>query len=239
MHINNSNIQDITFVYNVVFVISGSGKSSTMYGTLHCPKSREKGIVLTAVEYLIDKTPTLYASFVEYYDGKWFDLAAEDAAFNQNSKENYQQVKISTVPDIECFISKVIQKRKTKSTNQNRFSSRSHAVLMISTTKQAPNLIFVDMAGNESSEGKENIRETCFINKSLTQLNTVLSFKARRARPHYRDNEFTYFLMPYLSTNKAVVFYHVRKEHLKKDLLAIQDMVQTKQKKQSVFIKST
>lgn len=88
------------------------------------------------------------------------------------------------------------------------------------------------MAGNERSEGKDNVNETCFINKSLTQLNTVLTYKAKGLpNPPYRDNDFTFLLKPYMVKNKVVIFYHARKENLVKSLMAIQDCCTHKEQK--------
>lgn len=87
------------------------------------------------------------------------------------------------------------------------------------------------MAGNESLIGKENMQETCFINKSVTQLNTILSFKAKNQPPPYRDNDFTMFLKPYLLKNKVIIFYHFLKDNLPKNLMVIEDCVQKKKPK--------
>lgn len=82
------------------------------------------------------------------------------------------------------------------------------------------------MAGNESLKGKENTHETCFINKSVSQLNTILASKAKHQIPQYRDNDFTLFLKPYLTNNKVIVFYHFLEKNLPTNLLVIEDCVQ-------------
>lgn len=194
--------------------------------------AKEKGIITTAIQYLINKVPKMTASFVEYYDGKWCDLAADNALFDAKYTDNYQETEIKSVQDIEVLLERVLRRRTTKSTNQNDSSSRSHAVLTVSCSKGGPKMLFVDMAGNESLKGKENVKETCFINKSLAQLNTVLSFKAKHhSCPPYRDNEFTFFLKPYMMKNKVIIFYHVRKENLFTSLKVIEDCCIKKTKK--------
>lgn len=194
-----------------------------MYGRLHHPgTTSEMGIILKAVAYLIDRAPELHASFIEYHDGKWTDLA-KDAAIEGKLPKSYQKTQINSTDDIQRYLICGLSKRKTTSTNQNTHSSRSNAVLILSNGNSK--ILFVDLAGNENVEGKENIRETCSINKSLAQLNTVLAYKAKRMKPPYRDNDFTYFLMPFLSKNKAAVFFHVRNGNIAKDLLKIEDIV--------------
>lgn len=201
------------------FFITGSGKSSSMYGMAH-----EKGIITTAIQYLVDKVPKMTASFVEYYEGKWRDLANKNGLFSQKYMGNYQETEMNSVQDIDVFLERVLHRRKTKQTNQNDTSSRSHAILIVSSGNGGPKMLFVDLAGNEKLEGKDDVKETCSINKSLTQLNTVLSFKARKQlNPPYRDNDFTLFLKPYMVKNKMMIFYHARKENLLKNLMVIKD----------------
>lgn len=186
--------------------------------------SIEKGIIHKAIEYLITKAPVMTVSFVEYHMGKWRDLAAHFVSLDDKYANNYEQEEIKSVQDIEMFLERVLCKRTTKSTDQNDSSSRSHAVFTVSIGIGGPKMLFVDMAGNEKSKGKENINETCFINKSLTQLNTVLAYKAKQLpNPPYRDNNFTLFLQPYMAKNKVIIFYHVRKENFSNGLMPIQD----------------
>lgn len=200
-----------------------------MYGTAHCPAASTAGIITEAVQYLIGKNIKLKASFVEYYDGKWRDLATESGTFDKHQKK-YHEIEISSIEGLDGFMNDALKRRKTKPTNQNETSSRSHAVLSISTSDEGPTILFVDMAGNEKLDGKDDVKETCFINKSLSQLNAVLTAKARHEPPPYRDNDFTLFLKPYFLKNKVIVFFHVRKMNFSKDLLAIQEVIGLKPK---------
>lgn len=200
-----------------------------MYGRLHHPTTTsEIGIVSTAVAYLLGRTSKLQASFIEYRDGKWFDLATGNA-INEKQPKNYQRTEIISIGNVQQYLADLLPKRKTRSTNQNTHSSRSNAVLILSNENSK--IVFVDLAGNETIDGKENIKETCSINTALTQLNSILVCKAKRSQPTYRENDFTLFLMPYLIKNKAIVFFHVRKENVVKDLLKIHDIVGIKQKR--------
>lgn len=201
-----------------------------MYGTLHSAK-HEEGIVATAIKYLSDKGLELSASFVEYYDGKWRDLVAGKEIKDQKLLVNCEMVQIRSVQEMNNFMKSTLIQRTTKRTNQNDTSSRSHAILIISINNVGQKMLFVDMAGNETLDGKSDVKETCFINKSLTQFNTVLVAKAKGLVPSYRDNDFTLFLKPYLSQNKAVIFYHVRKQNIFKDLMVIKDCILQNKKK--------
>lgn len=200
-----------------------------MYGQLHNPTiATEMGIVSTAVDYLLSRAGKLLASFIEFHDEKWNDLSKGEKIEGKIPK-NYHETTIDSIECIQRFLADVLLKRRTKATNQNTHSSRSNAILILSNGNSK--LLFVDLVGNEIIDGKENIRESCSINTSLTQLNTVLACKAKHIKPPYRDNDFTFFLKPYLSQNKAVVFFHVRKENIVKDLLKIQDIVGIKRAK--------
>lgn len=208
----------------------GSGKSTSMYGAAHSSIVNVKGIVQIAIEYLLNKVPNMSASFVEYYDGKWRDLGCNDRTFYSKLCETFSKFAINSISDADITIKNGIANRKTGSTDQNSFSSRSHALLLISAPVLNSKLLFVDMAGNECIVGKENKQETCFINSSLAQLNHVLACKAKKTLPiPYRNNDFTQFLQPYLLKNKAIVFYHVRPSNIAKDLLSIQEMIMVKQ----------
>lgn len=165
--------------------------------------------------------------------GKWRDLVADFRSLDDKYANNYEQKEIKSVQDIDIFLERVLYKRTTKSTNQNHSSSRSHAVLTVSIGIGGPKMLFVDMAGNEKSEGKDNINEICFINKSLAQLNTVLAYKAKHLpNPPFRDNSFTLFLQPYMTKNKVIIFYHVRKENFLIGLMPIQDCCMLKKNNQ-------
>lgn len=203
-----------------------------MYGKLHHPAASEIGIVSSAIAYLIVRgSKQLQASFIEFRDGKWIDLT-NDNAIEEKLPKNYYKIAIDSVEDIQHYLARLLPKRKTKSTNQNTHSSRSHAVLILSN--ETSKMLFVDLAGNESVHGKENIMETCFINSSLANLNAVLACKAKGKIPSYHDNDFTHFLQPYLVKNKAVVFFHVNKENIAKDLLKIEDIVGTPGQKRGI-----
>lgn len=175
-----------------------------MYGLHHTSTVNVKGIVQIAIEYLLGRVPNMSASFVEYYDGKWSDLGSDDRTFHSKISDKFSKTAISSINDAENIIKSGIANRKTGSTNQNSFSSRSHALLLVSTPIVKSQLLFIDMAGNECIDSKENMKETCFINKSLAQLNHVLVCKAKKMKQiPYRDNDFTQFLQPYLSKNKV------------------------------------
>lgn len=232
----DSIIIDTCLLYKFLFPFSfaGSGKSHSMFGDILL---NEKGIITTAVEYVIDKLPNITASFIEYYGEQWRDLGADSALFVNKITDNYKKTEITSAQDIGAFLQRMLPKRTTKSTNQNHSSSRSHALLIISSENGGQKMLFVNMAGNESLKGKENVRETCLINKSVAHLNTILSFKAKNQLAPYRDNDFTMFLKPYLTKNKVIIFYHFLIENLPKNLLVIEDCLKKTTKNEMKKIK--
>lgn len=199
-----------------------------MYGRIHYPNTDDDGLFTTAIKYLLRRS-NIYVNFVEFYDGMWIDLC--DGRSYDKFKDQFQKIKIDSVDDAMTVIKKGLINRKTNATNQNQFSSRSHAMIILSSTHSAK-MVFVDMAGNECLDGKENVNETCAINKSLSQFNTVLSYQVKgQMAPPYRNNPFTHFLQPYLQKNKSVVFYFARKNYIARDLFAIQDIIEIKKPK--------
>lgn len=171
------------------------------------------------------------AAFIEYYDEKWYDLSILNGK-HLGKPNQCTNLQLNSMEDLSSIIKVGLSNRKTAKTNQNNHSSRSHALLVISSPRHTGQIVFVDMAGNECADGKENINETCFINKSISQLNKVLYFQVKTMpAPPYRDDQFTQFLQPYIQKNKAILYYFVRNNSISRDLLAIRDIVEVKNKK--------
>lgn len=146
-----------------------------MYGKFHSSNSEENGIIYSAIRYLSDKI-IMCAAFIEYYDGKWYDLSILNGK-HLGKPNQCTNLQLNSMEDLSSIIKIGLSNRKTAKTNQNNHSSRSHALLVISSPRHTGQIVFVDMAGNECADGKENINETCFINKSISQLNKVLYSK--------------------------------------------------------------
>lgn len=91
-------------------------------------------------------------------------------------------------------------------------------------------IIFVDLAGFESAKGKENVKESQFINRSLFELNQVLLSISQKCIPNFNANPLTLFLKPFLNSNsQTLMLYHVSKNSIKVGFEYIKDVV-SKQK---------
>lgn len=135
-----------------------------MYGAAHTSTVNEKGIVQIAIEYLLGKLSNMSASFAEYYDGKWFDLGKDNREL-QGKFTECSKTEINSINDFESIIKSGIANQKSALTNQNSFSSRSHAVFSISSAIHDAKLLLIDIAGNESSKGEENIKKRALLIK--------------------------------------------------------------------------
>ncbi|GMH57322.1 hypothetical protein TL16_g02346, partial [Triparma laevis f. inornata] len=115
--------------------------------------------------------------------------------------------------------------RSTFSTDLNKHSSRSHALLTITCEvenewaglKYCGKLNLVDLAGSErlsrsNTEG-DRLKETQFINTSLAALGNVMSALAKeQAYIPYRDSKLTMLLSDCLSGNSKVLMMTCVKE---------------------------
>jgi kinesin family protein C1 len=103
-------------------------------------------------------------------------------------------------------------RRSTASTSQNSQSSRSHAVFIINVhgdnADDGQNIVgtmyLVDLAGSErlskSQVSGETLKETQFINKSLSALGDVFgAIATKSSHVPYRNSKLTYLLQSALS----------------------------------------
>ena len=110
--------------------------------------------------------------------------------------------------------------RKTRKTNMNDESSRSHLIfaIMIESTnkltgkKQVGKLSFIDLAGSESSKktgtDKEGMAEANEINKSLSNLGLVITkLSDGSAQIPYRDNILTRVMQDSLGGNSKTLMF--------------------------------
>jgi len=106
--------------------------------------------------------------------------------------------------------------RKIATTNCNERSSRSHLIVMLRLEGTSPNnvngsilkkksgsLVLVDLAGSErlkqSKVEGDLLRETQFINKSLSHLGTVInSMRKKDSHIPFRGSKLTHVLQRYL-----------------------------------------
>lgn len=199
-----------------------------MYGSMH--NGGHEGLIYLSMDYLFGKIPQLHASCIEYYDGKFKDLLHGFSCLKKTKIHDIEALMaaVETPDDMHNIMKHSLGARITRATNQNTYSSRSHVITIFSSPTLTNHLLFVDLAGNECSDGKENVPETCMINKSLAQLNRVLLAHSRGQFIPYRENVFTQFLQPFFTKRKVVVFYHATNATFENDLFSIQDIVGAK-----------
>ncbi|XP_026655969.2 kinesin-like protein KIN-14J [Phoenix dactylifera] len=174
-------------------------------------------------------------SMLEVYNEKIRDLLADNA--DQHAKKlETKQVADGTqdVPGLVeaqiCSIDEVWEKLKTGarnrsvgSTNANELSSRSHCLVrvtiksenLVSGQRSRSHMWLVDLAGSERAakievEG-ERLKESQFINKSLSALGDVISALASK-NPHipYRNSKLTHLLQSSLGGDcKTLMFAQI------------------------------
>ncbi|KAJ9535891.1 hypothetical protein OSB04_un000947 [Centaurea solstitialis] len=197
---------------------TGTGKTFTMEGT-----SENRGVNYRTLEELFRVSEErsdimryeLFVSMLEVYNEKIRDLLVEDA--NQPAKklevkqsaEGTQEVPgLSEVPvyktdEVWELLNRGSRVRSVGSTNANELSSRSHCLLrltnLVNGQRTRSHLWLVDLAGSErvgkiEVEG-ERLKESQFINKSLSALGDVISALASKtAHIPYRNSKLTHIL---------------------------------------------
>ncbi|XWS58200.1 hypothetical protein CRYUN_Cryun08bG0014300 [Craigia yunnanensis] len=217
---------------------TGTGKTFTMEGT---PENRgvnyrtleelfrvsgERGGVM---KY------ELFVSMMEVYNEKIRDLLGENS--NQPTKrleikqaaEGTQEVPglveacVYSTEEVWELLKSGSQVRSVGATNANELSSRSHCLLrvtvrgtnLINGQKTRSHLWLVDLAGSErvgkiEVEG-ERLKESQFINKSLSALGDVISALASKtAHIPYRNSKLTHMLQSSLGGDcKTVMFVQI------------------------------
>lgn len=208
-----------------------------MYGM----SGSSKGIIQSAVEFLIARTP-INIVMVELYGSKCVDLLSpKDGPIEYNSTGEVIVTKakksaVISLNEFETLLGLALKNRATKSTNQNDTSSRTHAITIIEKDGRNSNqLVFADLAGYEYLEGKQDTQETIDINKALYDLNKVLLDKSQKMQPVY-CNELTKFLRPALQQSKTTLFYHIKEKTMFKYLNMIDRLMGVRQTKRPVLV---
>jgi len=236
-------INNIINGYNstiLAYGVTGTGKTHTIFGDLALTTG-ENGIALLACDYLFNKLSKEFfgddyqikVSYMEIYNENVIDLL-------NNENDNISLMIIEDpnkgvyVPNLKEFIinnsnelRKLIlqgNKRRTMApTNQNKFSSRSHAILQISLKRKTFNekknnfdiffskFLLVDLAGSERGgleKGKRR-EEGANINKSLFTLGSCINILSEKNKPGkfipYRDSKLTRLLKDSLGGNILTV----------------------------------
>ncbi|CAN0914242.1 Kinesin-like protein KIN-14S [Linum grandiflorum] len=217
---------------------TGTGKTFTMEGTL---ENRGVNYRTLEELFRISEERKgymkyeLYVSMLEVYNEKLRDLLVE------NSKEHSKRLDIKQAADgtqevpglVESHVSsteevwKLLKSgngiRSVGSTSANEQSSRSHCLLrvtvkgqnLIDGQKTRSHLWLVDLAGSErvgkiEVEG-ERLKESQFINKSLSALGDVISALASKtSHIPYRNSKLTHMLQSSLGGDcKTLMFVQI------------------------------
>ena len=241
-------IDKILIGYNstaLAYGATGTGKTYTIFGDLSS-NFGEKGIIFKACDYLFEKieinkneekkgnAETNYLikiSYFEIYNEIVKDLISENASplmlledaqkgvICQNSKE----LIINDSIELKKIINESNKRRTMASTNQNQFSSRSHAILQMTLEKKIKKInsedgyeiynskfLIVDLAGSERGAEKGKRREEGVnINKSLFTLSNCLNILSEKSNigkfVPYRDSKLTRLLKDSLGGNIITV----------------------------------
>ncbi|GJV29281.1 kinesin-like protein KIN-14C [Tanacetum coccineum] len=222
---------------------TGSGKTYTMMGRPEAPLQkgmipRSLEQVFQKSEALADQgwKYKMQASMLEIYNEKIQDLLANKRnagakQYNIKHAEGNTYVSHLTIVDVcsigqvSNLLQKAAHRRSVGRTNMNEESSRSHFVFILrivgineSTEQQVQGVLnFIDLAGSErlsrSGATGERLKETQYINKSLSSLTDVLfALKDSKIGDHipFRNSKLTYLLQPCLGgDSKTLIFVNV------------------------------
>ena len=224
----------------LAYGVTGTGKTHTIFGDLALSNG-EDGVAIKACEYLFNKLNSEYfsddyeikVSYIEIYNENVIDLLNNE---NENISlmiiedpnkgvyvHNVKEFIINNTNELKKLICQGNKRRTMAPTNQNKFSSRSHAILQLSLKRKTYNekknnfdiyyskFLIVDLAGSERGgleKGKRR-EEGANINKSLFTLGScinILSDKNRNGKfIPYRDSKLTRLLKDSLGGNILTV----------------------------------
>ncbi|XP_015270648.1 PREDICTED: kinesin-like protein KIF3C [Gekko japonicus] len=215
---------------------TGTGKTYTMQGIW--ADSEKRGVIPNSFEHIFthisrsqNQQYLVRASYLEIYQEEIRDLLAKDQSKKMELKENPETGVY--IKDLSSFVTKNVkeiehvmnlgnQNRSVGSTNMNEYSSRSHAIFVITVecSEIGPDgedhirvgkLNLVDLAGSErqSKMGTQGERpkEASKINLSLSALGNVISALVDGKSTHipYRDSKLTRLLQDSLGGNAKTI----------------------------------
>lgn len=196
---------------------TGSGKSFTMFGN-----GNQFGILVRSVDFILNVKP-VSVSIVEITADNFFDLLDGKMKKIIHFGQEKKQI-LNSVDDFNALLMKVLKLRAQKSTNENKTSSRSHLMIRFEDDKQSK-LTFFDLAGWECAKEKEDVKETQFINSTLTSLNTAME-KIANKKPASFDTNLAKVFKPYLiGPGKTCMLYHLSRVGAKKGLENIKKVI--------------
>ena len=209
----------------LAYGITGTGKTYTIFGNSTNNSSfNEKGITSYACEYLFEKLNNkslcIKVSYLEIYNETVIDLLNPNKNSLMVIEDNIKgvivpdlsQYEIKEPNDLVQIIKKGNSRRTMAATNQNAFSSRSHALLQITLNEKHNDIVYsklliVDLAGSERGGIEKGRRreEGANINKSLLSLGNCINILSDKnkigAFVPYRDSKLTRLLKDSLGRN--------------------------------------
>jgi len=211
---------------------TGSGKTYTMVGSPQDP-----GLMVRSLETIFDITKEssspgyefkVVCSYLEVYNEVIYDLLVPNSGALDLREDpelgavvaGLKKIEVATPEAIMTLLNQGNGRRKTESTDANKTSSRSHAVLEIGVEKRQKNqyqsevlqgkLCLVDLAGSERAKETNNtgkkLREGANINKSLLALANCINALGKVGLKQtsyvpYRNSKLTRLLKDGLSGN--------------------------------------
>lgn len=242
-----SPVENLLNGYNstiLAYGMTGTGKTHTMFGDIYCQndlKEPELGLIILTVKDIFWKIEIqinenrnlefkIKLSYLEIYNEQVKDLLVDNSENLMILEDQYKGVVIPDLTEIQLNnpseIIKLIDqgngRRTMASTSSNQFSSRSHAILILSIEKRnltEPNQIIyakfclVDLAGSERAliSDVKGIRMTegSNINKSLLALGNCINILSdtnkKGAFVPYRDSKLTRLLKESLGGNTKTI----------------------------------
>lgn len=209
----------------MLYGVTGSGKTHTVFGKLGHSGSKDTGLIYLALKDLLNREGVaIKLSYLEIYNEVVKDLlSGEDNLFLMDKNDEVvvqglTQVQLEGLNQVEQLVLLGNKRRKMAKTNSNQFSSRSHSIIQLQVRKKQgegyieSKLSFIDLAGSERVSLTENkglrMMEGSNINKSLLALGKVitsLSQKTKGIYIPYRDSKLTRLLKDSLGGNTKTV----------------------------------
>ena len=213
----------------------------------HLAEAGDQGVIIRSLRDIFRETKripghvSLYCSFLEIYNEKTYDLLLLTSQSSENKKLSIRE-RVSNIPgtteifvegltlrriqDVNEALSLVqrgLRQRRTRSTDNNEHSSRSHAVFRIIleiedssrgsdvTVLRRSKLTIVDLAGSEkmkdlNTTNVDSFAEHTKINQSLSVLGTVIAALSSKKKSTstfipYRNSKLTRLLKDSLGGN--------------------------------------
>jgi hypothetical protein len=124
----------------MLYGVTGSGKTHTVFGNLGNNNSSERGVIYFATKELFeDQELELFISYIEIYNESVKDLLNDNSGNlmilegedGEVHVAGLSQTKVENFEEMVSYIQHGNNRRKMAKTNQNSFSSRSHAIIQL------------------------------------------------------------------------------------------------------------